>query len=310
MLERSAYRFGDLTIACELTIPDLPRAAADDFDWMVSKESIATCGSELEPYHTWEDPEGLPVVRFGWSAGRRVIDFGHGARFTIDTRRRIIGCASFGGVDDATLAQLLAHEVLPLVAGLDRLVLHASAVSFGGGALVFAGASGSGKSTMAVRMAQRGCLLLSDDVVLIDGSNRQPSVLPMFTPIRLWPDAIHELVASHVTRADAEASAKRVLSVREAGIQHASDTVPLRALFLLGAASATNQLTVIEPRDAVAALLQQSFVLATDDADHATRMLEEVTRMVRAVRVWRVPTPDNFDDLDAILDTVLATTTT
>jgi hypothetical protein len=206
------------------------------------------------------------------------------------------------------LAQLLAHDVLPLVVGLERLVLHASAVATDGGAIAFAGASGSGKSTLAVRMAQRGCSLLTDDLAIVVERNFTPTILPMLAPVRLWPDTLRELVGREGSLAAAQPPEKRVLSPTDAGIRHAPDAVPLRALFLLDAEGETKALTPIEPRDAVAAVLTQSFVLATDDTRHATRMLEEVSRMVRAIRVCRLPPPESFSDLDAVLDSVLAAT--
>lgn len=47
------------------------------------------------------------------------------------------------------------------------LILHASAIAAGDGALVFAGKSGAGKSTIAAMLAAQGLLRLSDELLVI-----------------------------------------------------------------------------------------------------------------------------------------------
>lgn len=53
-------------------------------------------------------------------------------------------------------------------------VIHASAVTTKHGAVLFAGASGSGKSTMAINLAMAGNHLISDDCVWIQGGKIYP----------------------------------------------------------------------------------------------------------------------------------------
>ena len=53
-------------------------------------------------------------------------------------------------------------------------VLHASAVATEYGTVLFAGASGSGKSTMAINLALAGNQLISDDCVWIQGGKIYP----------------------------------------------------------------------------------------------------------------------------------------
>jgi hypothetical protein len=78
------------------------------------------------------------------------------------------------------------------------LVLHASAVSVGGGAVAFLGASGWGKSTTAAALHALGHNLVADDNVAIslqtpasmdDEVNGGAVVLPAFPQIKLWPDS-------------------------------------------------------------------------------------------------------------------------
>ena len=50
---------------------------------------------------------------------------------------------------------------------MEQTILHASAVSCAGKAVVFTGQSGSGKSGMALEMMALGCVLVSDDRTVV-----------------------------------------------------------------------------------------------------------------------------------------------
>ncbi len=67
-----------------------------------------------------------------------------------------------------------------------RLVLHGSAVSIAGKAVVFLGDSGEGKSSMAAALHAQGHLLLTDDLTVIDLCTPM-TVAIAGTPIKLTP---------------------------------------------------------------------------------------------------------------------------
>ena len=77
------------------------------------------------------------------------------------------------------------------------LCLHASLVAVDGQALALLGPVGSGKSTTAAALAQRGCGVLSEDVAPVvptaDGFIAQPG----YARIRLWPESSTMLFGSH-----------------------------------------------------------------------------------------------------------------
>jgi len=69
------------------------------------------------------------------------------------------------------------------------LVIHASVVARGDGAIAFLGKSGWGKSTIAAALHAKGYDLVTDDVAAIQIDQAEPSVLPGFPQVKLWPQA-------------------------------------------------------------------------------------------------------------------------
>ncbi|TWB09668.1 hypothetical protein FBZ89_14013 [Nitrospirillum amazonense] len=69
------------------------------------------------------------------------------------------------------------------------LPLQASCLDLGDGALVFAGASGAGKSVTLMTLVKEGYKFLADELTVIDLSGAEPRVLPFAPYQRLWEDA-------------------------------------------------------------------------------------------------------------------------
>jgi hypothetical protein len=70
------------------------------------------------------------------------------------------------------------------------LVLHGNAIRFGDHCVVFAGASGMGKSTLAAAFHKRGHEILTDDVCAINADGR---VSPGYPQLKLWSDTLARL---------------------------------------------------------------------------------------------------------------------
>ncbi len=73
------------------------------------------------------------------------------------------------------------------------LVLHASAVGFKGGAIVFVGASGSGKSSLAAAFCSKGHSFITDNLLVIRFIKNRAVVFPGFPQIKLFPDSAKAL---------------------------------------------------------------------------------------------------------------------
>jgi hypothetical protein len=74
--------------------------------------------------------------------------------------------------------------------------LHAACVEFEGSAVALAGASATGKSTLAAALAIRGHRVLADDVCAVDVSAPgRPAVIPAVSFVNLWEDSLDRMGA-------------------------------------------------------------------------------------------------------------------
>lgn len=98
------------------------------------------------------------------------------------------------GADASALPLFLTGSALgALLHQRGEYVLHASAVKVDGGAAVFCGQSGAGKSSLVAALCAAGFPLVSDDVCRIHFGHRGPIVIPDGRRLKLWPDTITHL---------------------------------------------------------------------------------------------------------------------
>jgi len=105
--------------------------------------------------------------------------------------------------------------------------LHGSAVETDWGAMIFVGAQGAGKSTLAAQFHRSGYRLLSDDVCAVAATPEGLRILPALAQFRLCADAYGRLGSAEGARFDVD---KYVVPMGEG---YCPDPVPLRAIHIL-----------------------------------------------------------------------------
>jgi hypothetical protein len=99
--------------------------------------------------------------------GYRIWSPEYGTHLLAADGSRIWGAASAGRFD--AWQRMLVAQTLPFAAVLQGLeVLHASAVARDGAAIAIAGVSGSGKTSLARALVERGAEFLTDDVLALE----------------------------------------------------------------------------------------------------------------------------------------------
>jgi hypothetical protein len=181
-----AYRVCGLTVRSEIDLPGLiaipPSETAPDVT--IRKAAVpAELEGATDHGPTWQIAGDrflfqIPgVARFLLTAGRDIAFEADAGTPEHDVAIFIIG----------TVFGILLHQ-------RDHIVLHASAVRVNGKAVLFCGASGAGKSTIAAALGRRGYDFVSDDVSAI---TLTPAGVPMVQPdgrqLKLWAHSIEQL---------------------------------------------------------------------------------------------------------------------
>jgi hypothetical protein len=109
------------------------------------------------------------------------------ARFWIEEGREVLVHPYREADERSILLHLLGSALGAVLHQRGLLALHANAVLVGGGVVLFAGASGAGKSTAAAAMLERGFEVLADDVSAINAAGEFVGGIPR---LKLWKDVL------------------------------------------------------------------------------------------------------------------------
>ncbi|MDS3860491.1 hypothetical protein RIF25_06675 [Thermosynechococcaceae cyanobacterium BACA0444] len=226
------YTAYHLNIASELALPELlPTQAPPDITIKYAPVQHPIQELAARP-RTYSAPDSPDLFHFYPNVGL----------FQIHQAREIWLDPLPEAQEDLIRAFLLGPVFGALLYVRGHLVLHASCVVMGSGAVAFMGASGQGKSTLTSFLYQRGYSLVADDKVLVQPSPAGPPVvIPGYPHIRLWPDTVSALGFSLNRLPNLFTGITKKIHRLEAGF--CQEAVPLTALYVLTAADTVS----IEP---------------------------------------------------------------
>jgi len=274
--EHFGYRVHGLIMRSELALPELP-AASGDIDVTISFGPLRSAPTGVTPAGT----------RFSLDSEQACLFYEGAAAFGVRRGREII-IDPYPGVDQKVLRLLLQGPALALLLHQrGALVLHASAVAFGGGGQLFLGAAGAGKSSLAAALHARAHALLSDDIVAMDFTGR-PTVHRGVAQLKLWPDATAALVA------DSNAGVSLRDGLTKRGWLDASpldQPLPVNRAYVLGAAS-TCSATRMAPAEAFTELVRHSYVAPLFvESGLGMRHFVQCTALAASGLIWRLGYP-------------------
>lgn len=250
---------------------------------------------EVAPPPAWQRAwtiDGRSSHRVGRRGDAHVLELAGGVRCALSADAGHLVVDAAAGATD--VGRRLVHLVLPLVfACRGALLLHASAVAIDGGVVAIAGASGTGKSTLAAALVGAGGRLVADDAVWITDEAGVATAVGTFAGAWLSPEA-----CAAVARPEAAAPGDTKAHVVFAA---APGPRPLTALLALSADHADARALAVEAltaRAAYFALFDHVFQL--DPADQARATFRQLGQLAARVPTWRVVLPDALDQLDAV----------
>lgn len=268
---------------------------------------------ELVPLEPGEAPDvtiGLGAVpeAHGCPAGLSAIDDGllivvaDVAAYRIETSGRITIDAVANAPERNIRLYLLGSVFGALLHLRGLLPLHANAIEIDGRAAAFMGASGEGKSTLAVWFHDRGFRVIADDVCVVGltGDGRAFAV-PGQQRLRLWREALHAsgrdasdyarsfVGHDHIDKFDVPV---------EAGLRRA-DHSELACLYVLGGGDEfrVERLSGMEAADAVFTHTYRGHYLK--DAGSQQQHWETAMKLVQCVPIFRLARPRSLSLMDA-----------
>jgi hypothetical protein len=195
-----------------------------------------------------------------------------------------------------------------LLQQLGHLVLHASAVVIGGKAVAFVGWKGQGKSTTAATLFARGCPLLTDDLLVVNGEDEhQPVAHPGFPQFKLWPDS------AEFALAEAAKTLPKLMPNYDKRIRTVTDgfalgPAPLAAIYVLEGGPELTMHRLV-PQEAFLHVVRNTFCARYGKQLFAGALgaahLESAARVTASVPVFRFERPKSLERLDELAEFVV-----
>lgn len=199
------------------------------------------------------------------------------------------------GVDD-TVRREERLWGLPALLCMHRrgdLPLHAAAVQVDGSALLLAGMSESGKTTLAAGFVAAGHRLLSEDLACVRDVG-SPVVIPGPAMLRLRADVADRLRLPGGSILSREAG--RVHIAMDPSSRGDCVPVPVRAIIFLRESPGRPRLDRMAPQEAIRHLWPLSFRM--DDAAAYAQSFAAIARLAQAVPIWELHRPFRLDELE------------
>jgi hypothetical protein len=207
-----------LCIHADLNCPELPAHPEPNAEPDVVVRTMSPCSSVSETLE-----QGYYEVRPGVF---RLAIPGVG-QYTVEEGKRIFIEPLADSSMDKVRLFLLGSSLGALLYQRGLFPLHGSAVETRWGAMIFVGAQGAGKSTLASQFHRKGYRLLSDDICAVASTSEGLRILPALAQFRLCADAYERLGCSEGARFDVD---KFVVPMGEG---YCPEPIPLGAIHVL-----------------------------------------------------------------------------
>ena len=261
-------------------------------------------------FNDWTLPDGTRWTEFYRLDDGFLLRFRGIADFEVSADGRSAVAHPVPGVTAGTVEHLYLNQVRPLMLSTQgRLVFHASAVEVDAGAIVFAGESGRGKSTLAAGFAVNGFRFLTDDGLVLEPAGEGYVVLPSHPSIRLWTDSEAALIQPGTGTAPPVSYTSKARFLASERVLFCNHPRPLRRVYFLGDGRAeTVTFERLRPAEALVEWVKHSFLLDIEERPRLASHFEQVARLVDLPIHYRLDYPRRYEALSQVRAAVVAHT--
>ena len=269
-----------------LSIVDRVRRAGDGADFRDSEVQV------------WQDEFGRKLATCYAIDGRHWVDVPGVARFGVNRPSDAVEAIAYPSAAPEEINEVYNDSVLPLVVHVHGVeALHASAVLSPQGVVAFCAGSGTGKSTIARGLSERGYQLCADDAVAVEVSG--PVVNATLLPFRarLRPDAASFFAQGRLAGRNGRGSSDPV-----------DGSVPLAAICVLrrdpGLMDGALVVGKLRASAAFPAMLEHAYCFSLLDAERKRRMIENYLVVSARIRILEIRFAAGLEHLSAMLDRI------
>ena len=249
-------------------------------------------------------PGAVPdvTIRIGPVGANPDLDIAEAGSFRISDGREIVVDPT-EGASERTLRLFLLGSAMGLILHQRGLLpLHANAVVLDGRAIAVAGASGTGKSTLAAWFSRQGRQIVGDDVIALKAGKDAVIAYPGAPRVRLWREAMERfgLDSGGLEPSYADDAVEK-WDLPVAADQLVAEALPLGAIYVLEDGPQV-AITALRGAAATSALFDHTY--RGDFADRRPEWRAEHWRAVAAVAasvpVFRLVRPRDLNQLEAL----------
>lgn len=246
-------------------------------------------------------PDAAWTARLYRSGDLFRIAIGDAGWFEVDPARRLIRTPA--ATETAIRREERVWGIPALLCFLARgdIPLHAAAIEVRGAALLVAGPSGAGKTTLAAAFVRAGHRLLAEDLTCLQTDDDGLQVIPGPAMLRLRTDVAARMAVDGV---EVGRDADRVHIALAQPQRGTCAPVPVRGIVLIHGTTDAISTERVPPARALPDLWALSFNLP-DDADRA-RCFGAVADLAATCPVWSLRRPLRYDALDATVAALTA----
>ena len=214
----------------------------------------------------------------------------------------------------ADIAPILLGTIMGVVLRLrGTTCLHASVIAVGDQSIAFAGSTGAGKSTTAASFAQKGHVVLADDIAALEVNDESVRVHPGEPRMRLRPETAAEVFGSpaHMRPMwSIEVNGRTQKQYLETGAPGSFpvEALPLASIYVLEPRDPTldrPELLAVSPASALPVLMGHRRADVIPDRRNEAADFATLGRVAHIVPVRRVRRPDRLNALPMLVDAVL-----
>ncbi len=294
-----SYTAFGLIIHSQIEIPELI-AAEGEPDIIIRLGKV--------PVHL-ENPSSTGV-RFEASPNEFLLTLDTVGRYLVFGGKEIV-IEPFDGVSLNDIRLFLLSSVFAaLLHQREYLVLHGSCIEKDGTAIIFSGASGIGKSTLAAAFYEKGYHIICDDLsVVVFGEDDSPYVVSGIPSLKLWDDALKKLGKN----TDSLVMVRETMQKYRVDIadKYWSHPLPLKQIYILGSDLETNiRITELDSFEKMKAINNNTFRKRFLEGQGVKPVhFKQCALLAQKVGVFRVLRPRAeflIEELSAILEKEMA----